>query len=401
VRRLSLNTLAIGAARRNPSRSVLTVGLMASACFLIIAMNSFRLDPTASGAGGFDLVATTSEPVFADLNTREGRKDALRGRANDAEGATILGLRYRGGDDASCNNLYKATQPRILGVTPAFVNHFDQADVTRFEFAGSAAKDDEARANPWRLLAGASVANDQPIPVFIDKNTAMYSLHHYQGIGERFSVQYEDGTKLEFEVVGLLSNSILQGSLLIGERDFVQRFPEISGYRYFLVGAPAEQLPQVKVALSEELSDQGFDPQSTHELLADLLRVQNTYLSTFQSLGALGLLLGTFGLATVQLRSVLERRREFALLQAEGFARARIARLVLIECLLLLAGGLATGLVAALLAVLPHMIFGGASLRIGGLAVMLAIVFVVGVLASLVAVRATMKADIIAALRGE
>jgi ABC-type antimicrobial peptide transport system permease subunit len=245
------------------------------------------------------------------------------------------------------------------------------------------------------------VAKEEPIPVIIDKNTAMYSLHLYQGIGEVFPVKYEDGTELQFKVVGLLSNSILQGSLIVGERDFVQRFPEISGYRYFLVGAPPDKLPQVKNALSEELSDQGFDPQSTHELLADLLQVQNTYLSTFQSLGALGLLLGTFGLATVQLRSVLERRRELALLRAEGFARSRIARLVLIECLLLLAGGLATGTTAALLAVLPHMLFGGASLRLGGLALMLGIVFVAGVLASLVAVRATLKADIIAALRGE
>jgi ABC-type antimicrobial peptide transport system permease subunit len=401
VQRLSLGTLAWGAARRNPSRSVLTVGLMASACFLIIAMNSFRLDPTASGAGGFDLVATTSEPVFADLNTAAGRKEALRNRAQDVEGATILELRYRSGDDASCNNLYQATQPRILGATPAFISHFDAKEIVKFEFAGSAAKSAEEKENPWKLLARDPVSKDEPIPVIIDKNTAMYSLHLYKGVGEIFPVKYEDGTELQFRVVGLLSNSILQGSLIVGELDFVKRFPEISGYRYFLVGAPAEKLPQVKAALSEELSDQGFDPQSTHELLADLLQVQNTYLSTFQSLGALGLLLGTFGLATVQLRSVLERRRELALLRAEGFARSRIARLVLIECLLLLAGGLATGTIAALLAVLPHMLFGGASLRLGGLALMLGIVFVAGVLASLVAVRATLKADIIAALRGE
>ena len=34
--------------------------------------------------------------------------------------------------------------------------------------------------------------------------------------------------------------------------------------------------------------------------------MQNTYLSTFQSLGGLGLLLGTIGLAALQLRNVLE-----------------------------------------------------------------------------------------------
>src|SRR5690606_9411042 len=112
-------------------------------------------------------------------------------------------------------------------------------------------------------------------------------------------------------------------------------------------------------------------------------------------------LLGTFGLATVQLRSVLERRRELALLRAEGFARSRIARLVLTESLLLLAAGLITGAVAALLAVLPHVYFGGAAFHLGELALMLGVVFTCGALASLIAVRATLATDIIAALRGE
>ena len=62
------------------------------------------------------------------------------------------------------------------------------------------------------------------------------------------------------------------------------------------------------------------------EQLAQFLAVQNTYLSTFQSLGALGLLLGTIGLAVVQLRSVLERRGELALMRAGGF-RSRSADL--------------------------------------------------------------------------
>ena len=60
-----------------------------------------------------------------------------------------------------------------------------------------------------------------------------------------------------------------------------------------------------------------------------MLAVQNTYLETFQSLGALGLLLGTLGLATVQFRSVLERRQELALMRAAGFRRGRLAKMVM------------------------------------------------------------------------
>ena len=83
--------------------------------------------------------------------------------------------------------------------------------------------------------------------------------------------------------------------------------------------------------------------------------MQNTYLSTFQSLGGLGLLLGTLGLAAVQLRNVLERRGELALLRAAGFRRRTLAALVLLEnaCC---CGRLAIGVLAAPWPCLPHLL---------------------------------------------
>lgn len=399
--KLALSRLAVAAAQRNPTRSTLTIGLVAAASFLIVAMSSFRLAPTEAGAGGFALVATSSDPIYANLNTPAGRKDLLLDEVPEITGVTILGLRYRAGDDASCNNLYQASQPRVLGITPAFVAHFDQKDAVSFSWAASAATSPEQQRNPWHLLPSATTPAGEPIPVVLDKNTAMYSLHLYRGIGEEFTITYDDQAPLTFRVAGLLSNSILQGSLLLSEADFERYFPNVSGYRYFLIDAPADRSDAVAQILEDKLSDQGFDVQPTAQLLTELLAVQNTYLSTFQSLGALGLLLGTFGLATVQLRSVIERRGELALFQATGFARSRIARLVMTESVVLLLAGLLTGVVAALVAVLPHMVFGGATIPWGELVVLLGAVLAVGLLASLLAVRATLRSDIIGALRGE
>ncbi len=65
----------------------------------------------------------------------------------------------------------------------------------------------------------------------IDKETAMYSLQLYGGIGQVFTFTYDD-RPIQFRVVGLLSLSVLHGSLLISEADFRQHFPDISGYRY-------------------------------------------------------------------------------------------------------------------------------------------------------------------------
>ena len=94
-------------------------------------------------------------------------------------------------------------------------------------------------------------------------------------------------------------------------------------------------------------------PLGTAERLAQFHRVENTYLSTFQALGGLGLILGTIGLATVLLRNVLERRRELALLGAVGFRRGHVLTMVVAENVLLLGCGLLAGAVCAGLAIAP------------------------------------------------
>ena len=132
-----------------------------------------------------------------------------------------------------------------------------------------------------------------------------------------------------------------------------------------------------------------------------MLAVQNTYLSTFQSLGALGLLLGVVGLSVVQLRSIVERRGELALMQATGFRRRRLATMVLTENLVLLVGGLAIGSLAALTAVLPHALAGQAGTPWLTLATLLATIAGVGALAGWLASRAVLRAPLLPALRGD
>jgi ABC-type antimicrobial peptide transport system permease subunit len=110
-------------------------------------------------------------------------------------------------------------------------------------------------------------------------------------------------------------------------------------------------------------------------------------------------LLGTVALATVQLRSVIQRRGELALMRAAGFRRTRLARMVMIENGLLLMAGLGVGVAAALVAVLPHWLGGGASVPWLSLTETLAVVLGVGLAAGLLAVRATLRAPLLAALR--
>src|SRR5213078_773531 len=112
-------------------------------------------------------------------------------------------------------------------------------------------------------------------------------------------------------------------------------FPSETGYRFFLIDAPAATATNVSAALTRGLRDVGLELTPAASRLAAFNAVQNTYLSTFQVLGGLGLLLGSVGLAVVVLRNVLERRGELALLRAVGFRSGALQWLLFSEAALL------------------------------------------------------------------
>jgi ABC-type antimicrobial peptide transport system permease subunit len=144
-----------------------------------------------------------------------------------------------------------------------------------------------------------------------------------------------------------------------------------------------------------------LDVTPSLDRLADFIAVQNSYLASFQSLGALGLLLGTFGLAAVQLRNVVERRGELALLRAAGFRKARLALMVVAENAALLVGGLVLGTATASAAVIPHWAAGSAVVPWRFLGTALAAILVIGLSAGGVAVAAAVGAPLLPALRGK
>ena len=399
--RPEVSRLALRNAARHPGRSVLTVGLVAAATFLIGALAAFRLDvPSAherdSGTGGLALVAESSQPIYQSVASA----DALGIFGPDAElfaQCTIFPLRVRAGDDASCLNLYRPQQPQLVGMSAALIERGG------FAWAASAADDAATRANPWRLLERhmEPAADGTPrLPAVLDANTATYSLH-VSGVGDSFDVPDGRGGRLRLEVVGLLQTSIWQGLVLVDEAQLLAQFPELGGYQMFVVDAPPGAGPQVAELLERALGDWGFDAQDTARRLAGYLVVQNTYISTFQTLGGLGLLLGTVGLVAVELRSVLERRGELALLRAVGFRNADLAWLVIAENEALLVAGLGVGLASALVAVAPHMAGGAATVPVLGLVVLVVQVLAIGIAAGIVAVWQVLHAPLVAALRGQ
>jgi putative ABC transport system permease protein len=362
----SIATLALRSAAYRPGRSILCIAQIAFATFLIVSVDAFRRTGDAGGTFGYPLMAESVLPLIHDPNAPAGR-DALN--IPQLDGVRFVNFRLRPGDDASCLNLYQPRNPRILAPPASFVNknHWEDLDA--------------------HLPGGA-------IPAMADANSMTYVLH--LKLGEDFML---NGTR--FRMVKALEDSIFQSELLISETNFLRLFPRVEGYRFFLLDVPPQRAQQVTGTLEEALSDYGFDVQSTEARLASFHRVENTYLSTFRSLGALGLVLGTIGLAAILLRNVLERRRELALLRAVGYRPSHLAALVLAENLVLLLLGLATGTLSALLAIAPAVSLRGGRLPFGSISLLLAAVLVTGIVASLAATRAALRSSLLAALRSE
>jgi len=313
-------------------------------------------------------------------------------------------FRVRAGDDASCLNLYQPAQPRVIGVTPQLV------ESGRFRFARSLATPGAERGSPWRLLGPADA--EGIVPAILDATSLQYIFH--AAVGDVITIDAATPRPVRLRVVAALEDSVFQSEVLISEGAFLTLYPRQAGYRVLMVDvnnglggfvSDVPDTPSTRTALAtkileERLAAYGLDAQATAARLAAFHRVENTYLSTFQTLGGLGLVLGTLGLIAVVARNVLERRRELALLGAAGYSGRDLQIVVASEHMLLVAAGLVIGTVAAIVAIAPVLFQRGASPPWLPL-LWLAVVAIVGALTSFLATRSVRRMPLVASLRSE
>jgi ABC-type lipoprotein release transport system permease subunit len=383
----SMSRLGFRNASFRPVRSVVAVATIAAATFILISVDSFRKGEPGTSIGGYSVLAETLVPFAHDPNTKEGRETL---GLSELESVRFEAFRVRPGDDASCLNLYQPTNPRILSPSESFVN------AGRFAFQSSLASNTAERMNPWLLLN--RVEPDGAIPVIADANSLTYVLH--RKLGEDFVIPNR-GQEVRLRFVAALSDSIFQSELLMSQENFLKLFPEQNGYSFLLAESPGTDAEALTEEIERALSIYGADATPTSTRLAEFHRVENTYLSTFQMLGALGLLLGTVGLGAVLVRSIFERRRELALLRVLGYERRHFLTMTLMENGLLLGVGLLAGTACAILAIAPAAAAQGGRFPTAALFLLLVVLFAVGVAISLVATRIALREAVLPALRSE
>lgn len=388
--------LVLRSAAMNRSRSLLTIGLLAVATFIVVtvavnARNFSQAEVTqrSSGAGGFSLLATSTLPISYDFGTVMGREQLGFPMETNTmfRDVHVLPLLLSPGEDISCLNIARASTPRLLGISQALIDRGGFSVDTTNQHGN----------NPWTAL-NMSLPNGE-IPAFGDADTVMWSLH--SGLGERYTILGADGHPIKLRFVGLLQSSIFASEILIADPHFRALYPTVTAPRMFLLETPAGATAPVATVLRANLGELGVEVRTTQEVLNRYLSVQNTYLATFFALGGLGLLLGVLGMVIVLLRGAFERRKEFAILQALGFGERFPALLLVIENSALLLAGLSLGAIAALVAVAPHLI--SAQTPVNWMAVfgLLGLILLTGILACLIAGSTSLRRNVLTGLRGE
>ncbi len=339
-----------------PRRSAPVVILLAVGTFLTIGILSMKHDPAAgcgspsSGSGGFASIVTS----VTALDRMRGLE--MAGKVSGAKG--VVPVRVHEGDEAGCLNMSQPQTPRLLGLD------------TR-AMARSRAFEPVDSGGIWTQLE--RPLEDGSVPALAaDQTMLQYSLKAKAGVtdGTVFRYAGEHGEVWRVRIVGALPvrSGILQGALIVDEKQFVKMFPHEAGYRLwlcdyapYLLRADADR----RLARKPEVPDAGQAatklrhpaPGVTVETVEERLRllgtVESAYLDMFLVLGGLGVVLGVAGIALVILRDVEERRGELALLNAVGLPRRTVMRLLGAEYGSMVAAGLTVGIVPALVAIQP------------------------------------------------
>jgi hypothetical protein len=328
-------------------------------------------------------------PIIRRLDTPEGRK-VYGLRRGELAGVELMHLRARGGEDASCLNLNRVQQPRILGVN---VGEFARRG--SFTFVESVAKVDSRLV--WLTLK--QPISKYTIPAVADYNVMTWGLG--KSVGDTIAYTDEKGERLNLRLVGALANSIFQGSVLVCEDLFLERFPSAEGYGAILADVPSGRSEPLAARLEEALSDVGLKAELTERRLAAFNAVEDTYLSIFLLLGGLGVILGCAGMGVVVLRNAMERRSELAVLRALGFSRRELLWMTLCENWVLLALGLGCGIVAAFVAILPAVTSPGGHVPYTYMTGMMVAVTASGALWTYLATLAASRGNLLPALRNE
>lgn len=338
---LSPSRLAVLNSARRPTRSLVVVGSLAAGLFLVVSVTSFQKhgggdwQEHSSGTGGYAFWIETTTAIHRSSATTS-TADILKLGDQRKNLGDILPFRVGSGADASCFNLNSVARPRLLATDTRALEQRSAFTI----------KSTAAGIEPtW-----AALRQGDTLRAFIDETTLLWVLKKKPG--DRIDYTDEQGATFPLEIAGTLDGSVFQGSFIVDEQRFLQRYPSTGGYQLFLADATGD-LTKTRGILQKSLTDLGAVVSTTSDRLASFHSVENTYISIFNVLGGLGVILGAAGLGLVTARNLAERHHEFVQLQQLGISRRIIRSLIFRETRQLILWSIGIGLLAAVISILP------------------------------------------------
>ena len=295
-----------------------------------------------TGTGGFTLWGESRVPIYQDLSIPEGRNKLALGDLS-TETQIWQGLRYQA-DDASCLNLNRVTQPTAVGF-PLEALRESAFQIEQFLYS-------EDRTTTFNRL---SQKEGDVYPAIVDETVLTWGLMGQ--VGDTLYYTNDRGESVAIRLIGTLSNSILQGNLLMDRTLFSEIWPETGGSTLFLVKTPAAETKTAKQLIEQALHEYGVRITTTSDRLHKFNEVTDTYLSIFMTLGGLGLLIGLFSFIIVIRKNLAMRRDEIQLYRMLGFTDAGIETWLYRENRIVPIYALVAGSVGALVSVgvnFPH-----------------------------------------------
>ncbi len=367
---------------------ILSIGI-----FIVISTGANRTDLSRnshennSGTGGYEYYIASNIPVITDMTTKEGRTKV--GLNEDFNNLSVVQMQRFNGDDASCLNLNKIIRPSILGVNPdSFINR------SSFSFVNTI---QNTKQSPWELLSSECPANC--IPAISDQTVITWGLG--KSIGDSIAYSNEKGDTIYLVLVAGLANSVFQGNLIISDRNFTTQFPSISGSSVMLADIETSQSEELKENLENAFRNYGVEIESCSDRLATFNSVTNTYLDIFLILGAIALILGTFGFAIIIVRSIHAAKHNFAMMQAYGITTGKIRKIIIIEYLILLFSSTLIGILTAAIASLQSLMASNSHIPYPLLISLIAIFLLNGIIWIFVGSYISLKKNFISNLRNE
>lgn len=325
---------------------LLIISFLSIGIFLVISTGMNRKDLTSqsdqpsSGTGGYAVFVETSIPFPEDLNHADV---AEKNGFTLADSISFVQFRAQSGDDASCLNLNRISRPRLIGFDPEV---FQQ----RRAFSFVAQIGHYQTDSLWSALNEPTA--EGYIPAIADQTVIKWGLG--KNVGDTLVYYSEKGEKLKLQLIGGLANSVFQGNVLISEKYFSENYPSVSGSSVFLADSPAP-LSELTDLLKNNLRQFGPEITSGTERLLRFYQIENTYLNIFLMLGALGLLVGTFGLAILIYRLLADTMVEMAVLLALGFRKKQVFSLFFAEYAIVVGLAVLAGIIPALVSGLPSL----------------------------------------------